>query len=104
MEHRLPNVHPGEILKKDFLEPLGITPYRLAKEIGVGQIRISQILAGTRDVTPDTALRLSRYFGTSAELWIGLQRQYDLEEVRRSGSEKYAAIQPFVRNGAGASG
>lgn len=95
MEEQLPNIHPGEVLKKDFLEPLGVTPYRLAKDIGVGQIRISQILAAKRDVTPDTALRLSRYFGTSAELWIGLQRQYDLEEVRRAHADQYESIQPF---------
>lgn len=95
MEQTLPNIHPGEVLRKDFLEPLGITPYRLAKDIGVGQIRISQILAGTRDVTPDTALRLSRYFGTSAELWVGLQRQYDLEEVRKARADQYDAIRPY---------
>ena len=92
---KLPNIHPGEVLQKDFLEPLGITPYRLAKAIGVGQIRVSEIVSGKRAVTPDTALRLARYFGTSAELWVGLQRQYDLEEVRRANTHGYENITPF---------
>ena len=72
-------VHPGEILLKDFLEPMGITPYRLAKSIGVPQQRIGDIIAGKRAVTADTALRLSIFFRTDAQSWMNLQAHYDLE-------------------------
>jgi addiction module HigA family antidote len=68
---------PGEILQEEFLRPMGITAYRLAKDIGVQQRRISEIIAGTRAVTVDTGLRLSRYFGMSDEFWTGLQLDYD---------------------------
>ena len=89
---RLPNIHPGEILSEEFLRPLGITPYRLAKDIGVQQSRISQILCGERAVSADTAIRLGRNFGTSAQLWINLQSAFDLEEIERSGSKQYESI------------
>ena len=92
----LPNIHPGEILRLDFLEPLGITPYRLAKDIGVQQTRISGILRGERSITPDTALRLGRYFNTSAELWLNLQMRYDMEELRLSKPQDYEQILPFT--------
>ncbi len=69
---RLSNIHPGEILQLEFLEPLNITPYRLSKDIGVTQTRISEILSGKRSITADTALRLSRYFGNSAQFWLNL--------------------------------
>jgi len=75
----LPPVHPGEILLEDFLKPLGISRYRLAKSIGVPQRRIDEICAGKRAVTADTALRLARYFGTDAQSWMNLQAGYDLE-------------------------
>lgn len=74
--------HPGEVLLEDFLKPLGMSQYALARALGVPQIRISEIVRGTRAVTPDTALRLARYFGTSAEFWIGMQATYDLEVAR----------------------
>jgi antitoxin HigA-1 len=74
--------HPGEILREEFLEPLGITPYRLAKDIGVPMTRISTILAGERAITAETALRLGRYFGMTAEFWLGLQEQRDLDRAR----------------------
>ena len=74
--------HPGEVLREDFLKPLGLSQYALAKAIGVPQIRVSQVVNGKRAVTPDTALRLARYFGTSAEFWIGMQGTYDLETAR----------------------
>ena len=77
---RLKNVHPGEILKEEFLEPMGITAYRLSKSVGIPQTRTSQIIKGNRRVTADTALRLSKYFGTSAKFWMGLQDDFDLEE------------------------
>jgi len=79
---KLPPIHPGEVLLRDFLEPMGMTQYRLAKDIRVSPRRINQIVLGQRAITADTALRLARYFGTSAEVWIGLQGQYDLEKAR----------------------
>lgn len=89
---QLPNIHPGSVLSEEFLLPLGITPYRLAKEIDVPQNRLSLILKGTRRVTADTALRLSKYFGTSAKFWLGLQDDFDLEEERRSKGEAFSLI------------
>jgi addiction module HigA family antidote len=79
MKRDMPLVHPGEILLEDFLKPLGITQYRLAKSIGVPQRRIGEIVAGKRAVTADTALRLARFFGTDAQSWVNLQAHYDLE-------------------------
>lgn len=78
-EERLPPVHPGEILLEDFMKPLGLSQYRLAQDLGVPALRISQIVHGKRAVTADTALRLARYFGTSANVWMRLQARYDLE-------------------------
>ena len=72
-------IHPGEVLLEDFMKPLGLSQYRLAKDIGVAPIRISQILKGQRAITVDTAMRLARYFGTSAVVWLRLQVRYDLE-------------------------
>ncbi len=94
MAKKLPNVHPGEVLLEEFLEPLGISQNRLAREIGVPPRRINEIVLGKRSVTPDTALRLSRYFGTSSRFWLGLQMDYDLEETER---EKSAEIRRDVR-------
>ncbi len=76
---RLPPVHPGEVLLEDFMKPLGLSQYRLAQDLGVPALRISQIVRGKRAVTADTALRLARYFGTSADVWMRLQARYDLE-------------------------
>ena len=90
--NRLPNIHPGEILRLEFLEPLDITPYRLSKDIGVAQTRISEILSGKRSITADTALRLSRYFGNSAQFWMHLQTQYDLRQAQEENSEIYSHI------------
>ncbi len=83
-------VHPGEILLEDFLKPMGITRYRLAKSIGVPQRRIDEICAGTRAVTADTALRLARFFGTDAQSWMNLQTQYDLEVAESTSAERIA--------------
>src|ERR1700730_5242718 len=77
---KLPNIHPGEVLQEEFLIPLQITPYRLAKETNIPQTRISEIIKGNRRVTADTALRLSQYFGNSAKFWLGLQDDFDIEE------------------------
>ncbi len=76
------NVHPGEILEKEFLEPLNITAYKLSKAIGVQQTRISLIIKGERGITADTAIRFSKFFGTSPEFWMNLQREYDLRRVK----------------------
>ena len=76
---RLAPIHPGEVLLEDFMKPLGLSQYRVAKDIGVPALRISQIVRGQRSVTADTALRLARYFGTSAAVWLRLQARYDLE-------------------------
>lgn len=97
-DERLPNVHPGEILREDFLGPLGITPYRLSKDIGVPQTRIADIINGRRSVTADTALRLSRYFNTSAQFWLNLQSHYDLREAEQRNADAYSKItvSPFM--------
>jgi addiction module HigA family antidote len=80
MAHRkLPPVHPGEILLKEFLSPLGVSQYRLAQETSVPPRRINEIVRGLRSVSADTALRLARYFGTSERFWLNLQARYDLE-------------------------
>jgi len=77
-----PPVHPGEILEKEFLEPLELSQYRLAKETNVPPRRINEIVHGTRAISADTALRLARYFGTTDEFWLNLQMHYDLEVER----------------------
>ncbi len=77
---KLANIHPGEILYHEFLEPLEISAYRISKELRIPQTRISQIIKGNRRITADTALRLSKYFGNSAKFWLGIQDDYDIEE------------------------
>lgn len=86
---------PGEILQEEFLKPMGITPYRLAKEIGVPQQRIGDIIAGKRAITVDTALRLSRFFGTSDGFWSGLQTDYDMARAKDALADVLAGIRPF---------
>ena len=80
----IPLATPGEILLEEFLKPMGISQYRLAKDIGVPQSRIGNIVAGKQTLTPDTALRLSAFFGTSESFWLNLQSHYDTENVRES--------------------
>jgi len=92
---KLNNIHPGEILQEEFLIPMGITPYRLAKETFLPQTRISEITKGNRRITADTALRLAKYFGTSAKFWLGLQDDYDLEEERRLKEKEFDDIKPL---------
>lgn len=92
---KVPYPHPGEILLEEFLKPMGVTQYRLAKEIGVPQRRIGEVVAGTRGVTADTGLRLSRFFGTSDGFWIGLQADHDREMVRRAIAGTLAKIKPW---------
>jgi addiction module HigA family antidote len=77
---KLKNIHPGEILLEEFLLPFEISAYRLSKDIGIPQTRISEIIKGNRRITADTALRLSKYFNNSAKFWLGLQDDYDIEE------------------------
>jgi len=77
---KIPNIHPGEILKEEFLIPFNISAYKLAKETKIPPTRVSQILKGRRSITADTALRFSRYFGTTPDFWLGLQIEYDLRE------------------------
>jgi addiction module HigA family antidote len=77
---KLKNIHPGEILLEEFLLPFEISAYRLSKDIGIPQTRISEIIKGNRRITADTALRLSKYFDNSAKFWLGLQDDYDIEE------------------------
>ena len=81
---KLKNIHPGEILLEEFLKPMGITAYRLSQAIGVPQTRTSQVLKGRRRITADTALRLSKFFGTSSRFWLGLQNDYDIEEEQQN--------------------
>jgi len=88
MDEILSPIHPGEVLLEDFMKPLGLSQYRLAKDIGVTPIRISQIVNGQRSITVDTALRLARYFGTSAAVWLRLQMRYDLEVAENELQEK----------------
>ena len=78
----LKNIHPGEVLLEEFLLPLKISAYRLAKDTGIPQTRVSEIIKGNRRITADTALRLSKYFGNSAKFWLGLQDDFDLEEEK----------------------
>jgi len=92
---KVPYPHPGEILLEEFLKPMGITQYRLAKEIGVPQRRIGEIVAGTRSVTPDTGLRLSKFFGMSEEFWIGLQLDYDASKAKDSLKVVLSKIKPW---------
>lgn len=95
---RIPNIHPGEILNMEFLIPLEISAYRLSKELGIPQTRISEIIKGNRRITADTALRLSRFFGTSAKFWLGLQDDFDIEEEKLSKSKELNAIKKFETN------
>lgn len=88
-------VHPGEILMEEFIEPYGITQHRLAVAIGVPPRRINEIVHGKRSITADTALRLGRYFGTSAQFWLNLQTSYDLRVERRGLEAQLDAIQPL---------
>jgi len=91
---KLKNVHPGEILKLDFLDPMNITPYALAKAIKVDQTRIGQLIRGTRSMSADTALRLGKFFNVSAEFWLNIQVRFDLEE-QRANKVEYGDIKPF---------
>ena len=92
---KLRNIHPGEILQEEFLIPLGVSAYRLSKDIGIPQTRISEILKGNRRVTADTALRLSKYFGNSAKFWLGLQDDFDIEKEEKLKSKEFESIEHY---------
>jgi len=97
---RLQPIHPGEILREEFLEPMGISQYRLAKDISVDPRRINAIIQGKRAITADTALRLARYFDTSERFWLNLQAQYDLEVERDElGSRLEKEVKKFAATG-----
>ena len=93
----VPYPHPGEILLHEFLEPMGITQYRVAKAIGVPQRRIGEIVSGTRSVTADTGLRLSRFFGTSDGFWTGLQTDYDTAMTKDAMAAVLDTIEPYAK-------
>jgi addiction module HigA family antidote len=94
MSERLPNIHPGEVLEEEFLKPMGISRYRLAKDIGVPPPRVAEICHRRRAITADTALRLARYFGTTSRFWMGLQEDYDLEKASRGAAKALRSIRP----------
>jgi antitoxin HigA-1 len=95
---RLSNIHPGEVLLEEFLIPLDISAYRLSKDLGIPQSRISQILQQRRRITADTAIRLSKYFGNSAKFWLGLQDDFDIEEELLTIKEQINSIAQFKTN------
>ena len=92
---KLRNIHPGEILLKEFLEPLEISCYRLAKDLSIPQTRVSSIVSGTRRITADTALRLSLYFGNSPKFWLSLQDDFDIEEELRLKKKDFGLIKKY---------
>jgi addiction module HigA family antidote len=97
---KLKNIHPGEVLKKEFLIPLEISAYRLSKETFIPQTPVSEILKGNCRITADTALRFSKYFGTTAKFWLGLQDDYDLEEEKNAKQLDFENIKSFAGSAA----
>ena len=96
MKNKLPNIHPGEVLREEFLLPMQVSAYRLTKETGLPHSRVSDLLAGRRGVSADSALRLARYFGTTPDFWLNLQSAYDIEEVNREyGAEIRVRVRPL---------
>jgi antitoxin HigA-1 len=102
MKREMPPLHPGEILLKEFLKPMGITQYRIAKSMGVPQRRIGEIIAGKRSITADTALRLARFFGTDAQSWMNLQSHYDLAVAEERLSDRLEKeVSPYLETSPG---
>jgi addiction module HigA family antidote len=95
---KLANIHPGEILFYEFLEPLGISAYRLSKDLKIPQTRISEIIKGNRRITADTALRLSKYFGNSAKFWLGIQDDFDIENQKKNKQAELNEIKHYENN------
>jgi addiction module HigA family antidote len=100
MAKRLPSIHPGEVLREEFLVPMKLTPYALAQACGVPRTRIERLAREETPVTADTALRLARYFGTTAQLWMGMQAQYDLERAEDAAAAALRKIKPRERDAA----
>lgn len=96
--NKLPNIHPGEVLKEEFLDAMGITAYRLSKDLNIPQTRTADIIHGRRRITADTALRLSRYFGTTPQFWLNLQNDYDLEEEAKVIEDELKQIEKRKKN------
>jgi addiction module HigA family antidote len=97
---KFPPIHPGEVLLEEFLKPMGISQYRISKDIGVPPRRINEIVHGKRSISADTALRLARYFGTSERFWMNLQSRYDLEvEKDKLGKRLLEEVHPVARAG-----
>ena len=92
---RLKNIHPGEVLKEEFLVPMGISVYRIAKETGLSQTRLSQIIRGERSITAETAIVIGRFLNTGPEFWMNLQALYDIEEAGRRLGGKIETIHPY---------
>lgn len=92
---RIKNIHPGEVLQEEFLTPMNITAYKLAKDIHIPQTRVAAIIKEERRITADTALRLSIYFGNSPKFWLGLQDDYDVEEEKRANEKELLSIKKY---------
>ncbi len=97
---RIANIHPGEVLKEEFLVPMNISVYRLAQETGLSQTRLGQIITGKRSITAETALKLGRAFRVPAEFWMNLQALYDIEEAERTFKKDILRIHPIATNAA----
>ncbi len=95
MKKRIPNVHPGEILSEEFLKPMDITPYRLAKETRIPATRVSDIINGKRGISADTALRFSKFFGNSVDFWMGIQDEFEIREQREKLGKELAEIRNY---------
>lgn len=95
MKH-LKNIHPGEVLREEFLGPMGISVYRLAKETGLSQTRLGQIIKGERNISAETAIKIGRFLNTGPEFWMNLQSLYDIEEAERQHGKEVKAIHPYT--------
>lgn len=96
MVKKLPNIHPGEVLLEEFLNPMGISQNKIARQIDVSPRRINEIVHGKRAITADTSLRLAKYFGVTEQFWMGLQTDYDLEEARRDLGKKLDQVGSYA--------
>ena len=94
--NKIAPIHPGEILSEDFLKPMGISGYKLAKALLIDQTRVSEIIKGKRSITTDTALRLAKFFGTTPEFWLNIQARYDMETMRDALKEDLDNIHTYV--------
>ncbi|HAM50464.1 MAG TPA: addiction module antidote protein, HigA family [Nitrospiraceae bacterium] len=96
---RLKNIHPGEVLQEEFLGPMGISVYRLAKETGLSQTRLGQIIKGERSISAETAIKIGRFLNTGPEFWMNLQSLYDIEEAEKQYGKEVKAIHPYSSEG-----